>query len=54
MENYVFVIDTNKKPLNPVHPAPAKELLTQGKAAVFRTYPFVIILRLVSKCPNYS
>jgi 5-methylcytosine-specific restriction endonuclease McrA len=45
MENYVFVIDTNKKPLNPVHPARARELLTQGKAAVFRTYPFVIILR---------
>lgn len=45
MENYVFVIDTNKKPLNPVHPARARELLTQGKASVFRTYPFVIILR---------
>ncbi len=44
MENFVFVIDTNKKPLNPVHPARARELLTQGKAAVFRTYPFVIIL----------
>ncbi len=45
MENYVFVIDTNKKPLNPVHPARARELLTQSKAAVFRNYPFVIILR---------
>lgn len=45
MENFVFVIDTNKKTLNPVHPARARELLTQGKAAVFRTYPFVIILR---------
>lgn len=44
MENFVFVIDTNKKPLNPVHPARARELLTQGKASVFRTYPFVIIL----------
>lgn len=45
MENYVFVIDTNQKPLNPVHPARARELLTKGIAAVFRTYPFVIILR---------
>jgi 5-methylcytosine-specific restriction endonuclease McrA len=44
MENYVFVIDTNKKPLNPVHPARARELLTQDKASVFRAYPFVIIL----------
>jgi 5-methylcytosine-specific restriction endonuclease McrA len=44
MENYVFVIDANKKPLNPLHPARARELLTQGKAAVFRTYPFVIVL----------
>jgi len=40
----VFVIDTTKKVLNPVHPARARLLLTQGKAAVFRRYPFTIIL----------
>ncbi len=45
MENFVFVIDTNKKPLNPVHPARARELLASGKAAVLRMYPFVIILK---------
>ncbi|EFH86701.1 RNA-guided endonuclease IscB [Ktedonobacter racemifer] len=41
----VFVIDTNYKPLNPVHPARARLLLTQGKAAVFRRYPFTIVLK---------
>ena len=32
----VFVLDTNKKPQNPVHPAKARLLLTEGKASVFR------------------
>lgn len=41
----VFVIDTNKKPLDPVHPGRARMLLNQGKAAVFRRYPFTIILK---------
>jgi 5-methylcytosine-specific restriction endonuclease McrA len=40
----VFVLDTNKQPLDPVHPGRARLLLTQGKAAVFRHYPFTIIL----------
>jgi len=41
----VFVLDTNKEPLDPVHPGRARLLLTQGRAAVFRRYPFTIILR---------
>jgi 5-methylcytosine-specific restriction endonuclease McrA len=41
----VFVIDTNKKPLEPVHPAEARLMLNQQKAAVFRKYPFTIILK---------
>ena len=41
----VFVLDTNKQPLNPVHPGIARMLLFQGKAAVFRRYPFTIILK---------
>ncbi|WP_414585161.1 RNA-guided endonuclease IscB [Scytonema sp. PCC 10023] len=45
MQNYVFVLDTNKQPLNPIPPARARELLTKQKAAVFRMYPFTIILR---------
>ena len=41
----VFVLDTNKRPLNPVHPGRARILLSTGKAAVFRRYPFTIILK---------
>jgi 5-methylcytosine-specific restriction endonuclease McrA len=45
MSNLVFVIDTNKKPLNPCNPGVARSLLDKGKAAVFRQYPFTIILK---------
>jgi 5-methylcytosine-specific restriction endonuclease McrA len=45
MSNYVFVIDTDKQPCNPVHPAQARLLLNQKKAAVFLRYPFTIILK---------
>ncbi|MEG4523660.1 RNA-guided endonuclease IscB, partial [Microcoleus sp. C2D2] len=48
MSNFVFVIDTNKRPLNPVHPGLARLLLTQRKAAVFRHFPFTIILKTAS------
>src|SRR5258707_973218 len=41
----VFVLDTNKQPLNPVHPGYARLLLTQGKAAVLKRYPFTIVLK---------
>ncbi len=43
-QNYVFVIDTNQKPLNPCKPGVARSLLKAKKAAVFRRYPFTIIL----------
>ena len=45
MQNYTFVLDTNKLPLDPVHPAVARKLLSNGEAAVFRIYPFTIILK---------
>ena len=45
MQNYVFIIDTNKQPLNPVPPARARELLSKGKASVYRRFPFTIILK---------
>jgi len=48
----VFVIDTNKQRLNPVHPARARILLSSGKAAVFRRYPFTIILQHVVESPR--
>jgi 5-methylcytosine-specific restriction endonuclease McrA len=40
----VLVIDKHKQPLMPCHPARARELLRKGKAAVFRRYPFTIVL----------
>ena len=39
----IFVLDTNKKPQNPVHPAKARLLLTEGKASVFSQFPFTIM-----------
>lgn len=41
----VFVLDTNKTPLTPCRPKRARVLLKQGKAAVFRMFPFTIILK---------
>lgn len=40
----VFVIDTNKKPLDMCHPAKARKLLRNGKAKIYRKEPFIIIL----------
>jgi 5-methylcytosine-specific restriction endonuclease McrA len=45
MSNYVFVLDTLKRPLTPCKPSIARKLLNAGKAAVFRWYPFTIILK---------
>src|ERR1051326_4922560 len=47
----VFVLDTNKQPLNPVHPGRARILLSSGKAAVFKRYPFTLILKCVVEHP---
>ncbi|MCX6127463.1 MAG: RNA-guided endonuclease IscB, partial [Proteobacteria bacterium] len=41
----VFVLSSSKKPLMPCHPARAKELLKKSKAAVYRLFPFTIILK---------
>ena len=41
----VFVIDTEKRPLDPIHPAQARQLLRNGKAAIFRKFPFTLILK---------
>ena len=45
MSNFVFVIDTNRKPLSPCKPGMARSLLKAGKAAVFCRFPFTIILK---------
>jgi len=41
----VFVLDTGKKPLTPCRPKRARIMLKQGKAAVFRMFPFTVILK---------
>jgi len=43
--SYIFVLDTNKQPLNPVYPGWARKLLSSGRAAVYKRYPFTIILK---------
>lgn len=48
----VFVVDSNQQPLNPVHPGRARLLLTQGKAAVLRRYPFTIVLKSAVESPQ--
>jgi len=49
--NKVFVLDGDKKPLTPCHPARARELLKSKKAAVYRMRPFTIILKRVVENP---
>src|SRR5258707_8757620 len=41
----VFVVDAEKRPLAPCHAARARALQTAGKAAVWRRYPFTLILQ---------
>lgn len=50
MSNFVLVLDTHHRPLDPIHPGEARHLLNQGKAAVYRRYPFCIILK--AACPG--
>jgi len=47
----VFVLDTNLKQLNPVYPGQARRLLSSGKAAVYRRYPFTIVLKTAVEAP---
>jgi 5-methylcytosine-specific restriction endonuclease McrA len=49
--SHVFVVDTTTKPLNPVHPGRARLLLSSGKAAVFKRYPFTLILKTAVETP---
>ncbi len=41
----VFVLNKNKEPLNPCHPAKARKLLKQGRAVIHKKYPFTIRLK---------
>ena len=42
--NHVFVLNQNREPLDPVHPAVARTLIDGGFAAILRYCPFTIIL----------
>lgn len=48
----VFVVDTNRHPLNPIHPGRARLLLSSGKAAVLKRYPFTIVLKTAIQTPT--
>jgi 5-methylcytosine-specific restriction endonuclease McrA len=48
----VFVLDTNKQPLVPIHPGHARLLLKRGRAAVWRRFPFTIILNCAVAAPQ--
>jgi 5-methylcytosine-specific restriction endonuclease McrA len=41
----IFVIDSEKRQLDPIHSAQARQLLRNRKAAIFRRFPFTIILK---------
>jgi 5-methylcytosine-specific restriction endonuclease McrA len=43
--SWVFLLDPKKRPLHPVHPGRARFLLNSGHAAVWRRYPFTLILK---------
>jgi 5-methylcytosine-specific restriction endonuclease McrA len=45
MSNFTFVLNHDKQPIDPIHPAAARRLLNAGKAAVYRVYPFTIICK---------
>jgi 5-methylcytosine-specific restriction endonuclease McrA len=47
----VFVVDTNKQALDPVLPGYARRLLKSGKAAIWRRFPFTIILKSAAPQP---
>ncbi|MEG4837003.1 RNA-guided endonuclease IscB [Microcoleus sp. B9-D4] len=52
----VFVLDKNLKPLDPCHPARAREILKKGRAKVFKRYPFIIVMqeRTVDESTTHS
>src|SRR5258708_5350714 len=43
----VFVVDTEHRPLDPVHPGAARRLLSRGRAVVMGRTPFPLILKRV-------
>ena len=48
----VSILDTHKNVLEPCHPAVARRLLRDGEAAVYKRYPFTIILKCEVETPK--
>src|SRR3989442_8433235 len=48
----VFVLDANKRPVNPIHAGYARLLLSTSKAAVLKYYPFTLILKQTVETPH--
>lgn len=49
--SHVFLIDSDKRPLSPVHPGRARLLLKEGKAVVSRCHPFTLMLKRAVEQP---
>jgi 5-methylcytosine-specific restriction endonuclease McrA len=45
MQNFVFMLDASQQPLSPCHPSVARKLLQNGKASVYKRFPFTVILK---------
>lgn len=50
----IFVADTNKTPLNSIYPGRARIFLQEGKAAVWKRYPFAFILKDILPNPQIA
>src|SRR5229473_3975437 len=50
--SFVFLVDTHRQPLSPVHPGRARLLLKAGKAAVLKRYPFTLLLKVAVQAPQ--
>jgi 5-methylcytosine-specific restriction endonuclease McrA len=48
----VFLVDQQRKPLDPIHPGWARRLLSSGQAAVLRRAPFTLILKRTVEEPQ--
>ena len=48
----IFILDAELMPLNPIHPAQARQLLRNKEAAVLRRFPFTLILKESCSCSS--
>jgi hypothetical protein len=52
MSNFVFVLDSHKRPLNPIRPGMARKLQRLTKLLFSVSYPFTIILKVEITAPQ--